>query len=351
MTNVQKVNEAYCLDSGCVRIAINDLSYVHPSLRSKILKVDEYTGDVLETSNSFSTQKINELSLGIKKGRHTGNGANVECLYIACPSKVLHSNYFDGFTLDNIGRVHDILTGSGLVNFSTDALLGASRSTDMDICQSTYANDNFDFAKYTRLLKKDTKASVDLGKGVKTFNNRNTNGIGIQWGTREFASPAYPYLKFYDKCLELSTKSASFAQAHLQGFDYQNLIRKEVTIKNAAHFKRHLSKDFTNSLYNVLSLSQDDLKRYMDAAIKTHLHKITAYQTKEKDNDLKTRDQLLYNYILRDIENLLSYSQIEDFAIMGVKPKERSRAKRHIAFLYERAMDERKEGITGELPF
>jgi hypothetical protein len=218
-------------------------------------------------------------------------------------------------------------------------------ATDIDIKKDLdFNSDHFkycdSFAEYCARLRSKAKPTTKIGQGVKMYNNEKS-GQGIQFGIRSQSTVGYPFLKIYNKSLELETKSKDFADTYLNGIDYSNMIRVEMTIKNSNHIKRILG-DSKNTLLNVLSYSQDDLRKFFKHAYKVHTSGVTA---KRKSRSKLTGNKLvMYNYIKALDEKGLSRFDIEKLSIQDSPNRmNTSRIRELFSELYSMAMSEKKD--------
>ena len=175
--------------------------------------------------------------------------------------------------------------------------------------------------------------------------NSKKLGQGVQFGIRSQSTIGYPFLKIYNKTLELETKSKDFANTYLNGIDYSNRIRAEMTIKNSNHVKRILG-DSKNTLSNVLSYSQDDLRKFFVHAWRVHISGVTA---KPKSRSKLTGNKLvMYNYIKALDENGLSRFDIEKLSIQDSPNRmHTSRIRELFSELYAMAISEKEDPQNG----
>lgn len=340
MTNVQKVNDAYCIDSFKIRIPLSDLDYYSSSLTDSKFSLINSDAEVVDEIEKTRMLKVGDKGLSLKVGKvRTSKTDNVDCLQIASPSKILGSQYFDGINSDTFSIIHDFIVGSGLVKVSKDALLNMGMVTDFDIKRDTYFPSNLDFVKYCRHLKKSAKLSSDLGKGCKVYNN-NKQGRGIQFNTRPTSTVSSPFLKLYDKLAHLSSVYYDFTDKNLSGFDINGLVRSEATVKNKKHLQTVLGNDITNNLHTIVNLGQDELKMFVDHAKRIHIDQVTAYQTKKED--MTGNDLSMYRYIVLLLSLNKSFHQIQSLQLGGREKKDKQRTKRKMNELYQRYLSEQK---------
>ena len=347
MTKIAKVTNQCSIDSFQFRIPLADVRSYDSCLTSKHLLVNEQ-GEVIEEKTANRKYRVEGQINGtgfatqIKKVRHTGR-QNIDCILFDIPSKLLGANYFDGITQDNFPIIYDTIIGSGLANFSYDALMGAGVAADIDVKRDAYKPNDMDFPKYCLTLKQQAKPTTEIGKGCKTFNGQN-EGQGIQFNTRNSATVASPFLKFYNKSMELHTKSLPFLQSNLRDKDISGLIRVESTIKNKQHFQRVL-KHSNNTLGCVLSLSSKELEQFIIHAQRIHLDKVTAYQQRKPNQDLAGKDLMLFRFLIDSLGRGVSFYEVERFLLEGLEKTPKRRTRKLIIELHDRYLSEQKEGL------
>jgi len=324
MTKIAKVGNGCTIDSMQIRVPLKDVeSYAH-SLTDTHYVVSS-TGEVIETLEANRKHRVGDagLSLQIKRLRHTGR-ENIDCLVIGAPSKILGRHYFDGITSDTFRIIYDAIKGSHLVNVSMDALFGAGIVTDFDIKQDMYLPGDINFSKYCYHLKTHSKPTTHIGRGCKVYNNAQ-HGQGIQFGTRKTATANYPFLKVYNKGLELQTKSLDFGRSHLQDVDTSRLIRTEVTCKNRQQFKAIVGAQ-VNNLTTVLSLPSNELRKFIEHAQRVHIDKITARP--ERTNTLTGMKLGVYNLMSLHLDAGGAFHKLERAYLKGREKKDRQRSKK-----------------------
>lgn len=294
------ISNDYAVDSLKYRISIEDCEKVSNELRSRTLEVDEYTGEVKAVKRK--AKKMDNLNFMVSRAKFTG-GIFKDCVYIGIPAKVLRQNYFDGITADNVKSVYSAILNTNLVNISFEAFMKSGFATDVDIKKDVVFRESslckkwHNQAAYYQDLRKVATPSTKKGRGVALYNEKDN--VGIDFGSRNSATIGYPYLKMYAKIAELmSPGTLDFTTKCLKGLDTSDLLRLmriEPTIKDKNHFQRVLGA-FEPVLYNVLNLSQDELKRLTMYACQIHINKVTPSK-KPRPNGLSPKDQVILNAI------------------------------------------------------
>lgn len=295
-----QISNDYAVDSLKYRIAVEDCEKVSNELRSRTLEVDEYTGEVKAVK--LKHRKEGSLNFKLSRAKFPGEGFK-DCVYIGIPAKVLRQNYFDGITADNVQSIHSAILNTNLVNVSFDAFMKSGFVTDVDIKKDVVFRESSLYPKwdnqaaYYRDLAKVATPSTKKGRGVTLYNQKDN--VGIDFGSRSSGTIGYPYLKMYAKIAELmSPGTLDFTTKCLKGLDTSDplrFMRIEPTIKDKNHFQRVLGA-FEPVLYNVLNLSQDELKRLTMHAWQIHVNKVTPSKQPRPDG-LSPKDQVILNAI------------------------------------------------------
>ena len=246
------------IDSGKISIPLSQCEILNEKLYDKIIsqKISLTTGEVYEenTQQGIPYQLDNKedgtyLRIWVEPQINYVNGEGISELYISVliNSKHLHEDYFKGITKETLPQLYDYIISLKLFNCNYDSFR-YSRFNDIDIC--------FDFLcnpKQFEVLKKNIKSSV---KDSSLFHSRNTkSNPGLYAPTsrspRTQATPGKPYIKFYDKQLDLEGRSNVFAKKYLSKVDYTNLFRYECNIKSRKHLKR-LGLSDVKTFYDLL---------------------------------------------------------------------------------------------------
>ena len=229
------------------------------------VETDDLGNEVVQVEN---THTINEHGAHTKyhiQKQQTRHRTTCEYFVIDFNSKILGTRYFEGVTKDNIGEVYSALKAHSVVNFELSTLLDAD-ITDTDI--------KTDFISPTmnhifKGLKKRTKASNEYGRGCRGFARKDNQGV--QWSNRRTtAYKTNPFLKIYNKGIEMEYHSTEFYNKHIAGrVDIANMGRIETTIKNAKHFRGLGFED--NKLSTLLDATTEDLQTIINKTLSQHI--------------------------------------------------------------------------------
>ena len=333
------------------KIAIDSLKVRMPMLQAEVLDagifgkryvVEAESGNIeREFDANKTSHKENGITVSFGIEKQVTDAQKVrEFLVILFNSKALKENYFDGITSDNLRKVYDYIISLNLVSFSYDAFLQAE-ATDVD-----YKLDkvNHEFEQTIKSLTIHAKPSIKMNRGINPRNEINNKGV--HFGNRNTATPSYPFLKFYNKELELLNASDTFYSKYIKNaHNITDLIRCEFTIKNKKHFRKYGIED--TSLHSILSLSQDDLRAILKQILAVHLERRTP--PIRTINEMTPNNRILYNamYVLMK-HNGMNYNLIRETLIQGFEKKERCRKREKMDFIYDTFIKGTQADTTAE---
>lgn len=319
------------IDSLKLRIPLDKVTIIDESILSEKHLVDATTGNIEKTFRQ--TRYIHKedgitTSIGIEK-QITGEQKVQDYLVLLFNSKLLHEKYFDGITSDNIETVYYRLMALKKVSFSYEDFLSGS-ATDVDYKKDIVTNDINDKIRLMHFFAKESK-KTNVGCNVFTQNGNK----GIEFGKRETATPAHPFLKVYHKGLEAMNNSKEFYRKYLVQHDIQNLVRVETTIKNRKHFKKYGIEDTT--LKSILNIAEDKLSEIFKDVISLHLNKrIIAAKT---PSDMKPSDAVHYASITSLMSLSIPYNSIRETLVGAISDSVgRSRMRKKLDDIYDNAI-------------
>ena len=232
------------IDSTRLSIPLRNVELTNSNLIDKIshLKTNTNTGDIIEELTTSGTPYIHHdnginYKFWIVNQFSYNNGNRIVEPYISmlCNSKHLKSRYFDGITLDTLSTLYDEYMSLDVFKCTLNVFKSA-RHTDTDIAID-YEMSKKQFASIKQSIMSNC---IDSTKWHTITTNSNS---GIWSPTykdaRGQATPKYPYVKFYDKEIELLNHSKEFYDAYLKDVAVDGVVRYECTIKNSSH-RRHL---------------------------------------------------------------------------------------------------------------
>jgi len=328
------------IDSLKIRIPLNQIKIIDPSLNSRWLLVNEKTGDVDENYFKENSFKVSSEGISIRyaiEKQQTASQVIQPFLIILLPAKILCNRYFEGFTAINIETVYNTLIGHKVVKFSLKSFLNAE-CTDVDFKKDVL----IDLDTYTSAIKKITdlaRSSKKKGEGYKLRNTSDNKGIEFS-DRRTTAYKSNPFIKIYHKEVELINNSELFARKYLQEIDIKNVVRVECTVKNKAHF-RYLGIDDTK-LYSLLKLSVERKEMILNSTLSKHLEpRVNEIINKA---EIKPSDRILYNFIISLMESGFSFQTVRDvIAISGIDCKvTRHRKRKELNYIYDSYIESTK---------
>lgn len=237
------------------------------------------------------------------------NKEGLELIRLTLTTKMLRERYFQGINHDNLQIIIDYVNSFNIIKFDIKTALN-SQCNDIDICinyrlQFNSYQESMYFLRKKVIPSKSHKVSIYPRK--KTYDK--DENFGLMFGDRDSGTVSTPFVKFYNKTNELLTNSTDFYNTYLfpqakYGIDFNNIIRKEITIKNSA-FKRSLHKKkllpFGNTLKtlkDVLDLTTHELTKICNVQLKYYFSKREIHIS----DDLSPIEKALSYYQARLIE-------------------------------------------------
>ena len=233
------------VDSGKISIQLSKCEIIHEMLNDMM----NVTYTSISTGEVYDEEKISGKPFTLenkKDGTYARvwvepqmnyvNGKAVSEMFVSIliNSKHLHKNYFKGITKNTLFDLYTYIMSLNLFKCSYNDFQ-YSRFNDVDICFDFIATKvNFE------VLKRNIKLSVKDEKKWHTKTSKSNTGLYATSARapRTHANPSNPYIKIYDKELDLEVRSKNFADTYLKEIDYRDLIRYECTIKSRKHLKR-----------------------------------------------------------------------------------------------------------------
>lgn len=319
----------WSIDSTKLWLPLSDVEILDDSIQYLYQNICVDTGEVekeykknslaIESDGIKTRYLIQELPYNLGDGRYEKR----QYFVILFNSKLLRELYFDGIDAGNIRNVYESLIAQGVALFSYETFLDGILSdtdfkTDVLIGKDGYKS----ISHYFRFNSKEGKR---LGVGFKEY--RSKDNTGIQFGTRDHATPGRPYFKLYGKGIEMQL--GKFFQLHFPGFHYPDLFRLEFTLKNKSFYRTYNLG--SNKLRDVLKWSQSDLKQLSKTIIMKHLYG-TIRSEVESDDSMKPLDRLFLMFLKDQINAGYSIGRVlmliqNEFS--DDSPKERNARKRY----------------------
>jgi len=227
-------------------------------------------------------------------------------------AKLAGIDYFSGITKDTIKLAFEIVKNKLNSDCDFDDFFFYARIADLDICKDEPFYDRDEIEKYLKNLKELVKQepSLNIGQGIKLYNGKKTQMLQVN--RRENSSLKKPFLKFYNKKLEMERQHPEFMAKFL---DYKKLtdnpiMRTEFTIRDTKMFRAFGMSD---RLKEIMRYTDDDwMVVYADFYCKV----FRELENKEKDNEELSGKDLLIFQLLKKIHTNYKSSYHKDTADM-----------------------------------
>jgi len=340
MTNVIKLSES-STDSFKLRLQVSKLLGYDNSLNDHYVTVNQTSGEVSETFKKLSKRyDLKHYSYYVSYNPNTRVSLNdyVDTITILINSKQLKERYFEGVTRKNINIIYKEIIKLGIIDCDFATFLNGM-PTDIDIKKDF----RLELDEYKEVIKACTimtKESSNRDKGFRVFKAKDN--YGIEWSIRTTSKYlTNPFLKIYSKDLELMTPkdkggANDFYNEYLQGFNISNLKRIETTVKNKKHFESLNLGVKTNSLADLLNLSQKSMNKILSVSVNAHLSSRIKARTFTDKTNMTPQKRLLLNSILGYTTELnWSIPKVESLLLNGIENKQsKYRTKKLINELY-----------------
>ena len=265
-----KIKELFAIDSLKLRIPFNLIKILDSDIldeKSKIF-LNKTSGEIIsdEEVKALSTQiKFNNyhIKVALVVQYDFQLKTNFEYLEIALHSKILEGNYFEGITEFNIELIYKKLMDAKVFYCDYETFT-TSRINDIDIKYDFYS-DKDTFKELCSDLKARAKQSNQLGKGIASYNNDN-----LTFNRRESSTLHSPFVKFYDKQIEVREKNKAFFDSYIPFELIKDKKRIESTIKKSSDIKKFFNLDVSN-FNSILYIPQHELKRYVSYSIQQNI--------------------------------------------------------------------------------
>lgn len=193
-----------------------------------------------------------------------------ECLVVSVSSKLLKGEYFTGINISNIFAIYDHLMSCRIAEFTFPAFL-QSQVVDVDVCRDVLCSTSLDdIADYVKKYSK----YPDLIQVYRKSTNK-----GIQFSRRTEGTVRIPYMKLYNKRVQMEhestdsgfRKNREFAEYYLGGISAINkdLIRYELNLRNKDHLSNY---ELPNHLGELLKVRQEQFQEIQADYWKRWMH-------------------------------------------------------------------------------
>lgn len=311
-------NPGFAIDSLKIRIPIDRVKILNPSLHGNWIAYNTDTGEIdpdvfrnqaftVRTEPNPDDPEGEPIRTGIttryaiEKPRGRMKDSH-EFVTIGLNSKMLKARYAEGIHHGTIEDLHHAIVDQGQIHVSLPDLLDG-HCTDVDFKKDAKVYRPVADQLFTTLEKR-TNVSRSMNRGCRTFRQKTNHGI--QWNDRKTDSiKEAPFVKIYSKTLDLRHNSTEFTNHHLRGIDYSDVYRVEFTLKNRKAFSHHGIPD--GRLSTLMHLDQMKLESIRSAVV---LANVESPRKGIKVEGMKSRNQERLSVIATLLDHGLNESEI-----------------------------------------
>ena len=249
----------YCIDSFKLLIDQKHFTLINIPDTFTLISSD---GDIIDEFKKNSIPvKYNDTTIYIGKFRKILKQQNIDKVVLLFSSKIDTQGYFNGITREKTAKVLGYLKEIGRIDYNdVNSIINNMTYKDCDIkTDFEYKGTREELNEQHKALKQFFNGSED---NIKTFDNKKGDGVGLQANFRKNSSYTKPFIKFYEKSIEIQSKHSDFLS--LFSTDLYNEVvfcssvyRYEYTIKDKDYCKKF---NITNKLSDLFDLSQEKLR-------------------------------------------------------------------------------------------
>jgi hypothetical protein len=308
------------IDSLTLFVELEKIKVIDYKLITPFQVYYEDTAEIIEDLNPPKPIYIDSNGIRFRFSKvvwtHPKTNETKEMVCITITAKMLRERYFEGINKDNIKDICEYINSHNIISIDLETLLNANVN-DVDICM----NYRLEFKAYQSALKMlydmvkpSKKHAVELYP--RNENQRINENIGLSYSRRETAKIGTPFIKFYNKAYELVNNSVDFYNLYIfpqlrYGLTLKNLIRKEITIRNAQHkaslLKKRLvtSTDKLQTLNDFLQLKQKELDLIINVQLKTYYEKKQFSVSSELTSIEKVLSYYMFELVERGMDKVM----------------------------------------------
>ena len=308
------------IDSLTLFVELEKIKVIDYKLITPFQVYYEDTAEIIEDLNPPKPIYIDSNGIRFRFSKvvwtHPKTNETKEMVCITITAKMLRERYFEGINKDNIKDICEYINSHNIISIDLETLLNANVN-DVDICM----NYRLEFKAYQSALKMlydmvkpSKKHAVELYP--RNENQRINENIGLSYSRRETAKIGTPFIKFYNKAYELVNNSVEFYNLYIfpqlrYGLTLKNLIRKEITIRNAQHkaslLKKRLvtSTDKLQTLNDFLQLKQKELDLIINVQLKTYYEKKQFSVSSELTSIEKVLSYYMFELVERGMDKVM----------------------------------------------
>jgi len=251
---IEKIeNSIITIDSLDIKIPLESVKVLNPNLLNNWVLFNLGTGELCKTEKKpFDIYEGYGYKIKFDYAAHkyknpsTGVVAPKPYLIIKLTSKILERSYFEGLTKENSRKIYNWIMRTKFVEFPYSILL-SSECIDVDWkcdCVIEREQDFFsELKEVSRPSKLFSKGYTDFRLEYKEDGKKKNIITGIQFGDRKTNKKSSPFIKVYNKQIELHTKSKDFYSKFLSCEPLVLPYRIELTVKNKMQLNQVGLKD------------------------------------------------------------------------------------------------------------
>jgi hypothetical protein len=244
------------IDSFSMRIPVQDVVVISNKLQKELMHVWKDTGEI---EKQFLVNDLTETRQGVKltcKLTHlqsTGFGVPESFFTLGVHSKLLGADYLNGMCADDMQRIYDAVMGFEIVQVPYDVFC-AARVTDVDVKQDFAAPRDMVKERMRYMDESFKKSKTKKSGSVEHYDARSKVYTGHSFNDRKMTTYLkHPYMKVYDKTLDMLINHNDFLKIHTKGHMPVNRWRQEFTLKG----KKHMAMfEIDSTVQGILSADQ-----------------------------------------------------------------------------------------------
>jgi hypothetical protein len=244
------------IDSFSMRIPVQDVTVISNKLQQELVHVWKGTGEIekeIVVNDLTETRHGVKLTCKLTHLQSTGFGMPEAFFTLGVHSKLLGADYLSGMCADDMQRLYDAVMSFEIVDVPYDVFC-AARVTDVDVKQDfTAPRDMVKERMY--YMEESFKKSKAKKAGVTAhYDARSKVYTGHSFNDRKMtAYLKHPYMKVYDKTLDMLKNHNDFLKIHTGGHMPEKLWRQEFTLKG----KKHMGMfEIDSTVHGILSADQ-----------------------------------------------------------------------------------------------
>jgi len=299
----------YCIDSA--KYYVDTELFTQINIPSNFILIDSDTGEQLNNFKRSSLEipyKNHKIYIATVKKQLKQTCINKILIYYS--SKIAGNQYFNGNTKELYIEVLEYIKSLGYLSFElAENIFNGTyvKDLDMKMDMKLRIKDKNEITEYNKQLKDRFNGNAS---DIAVFNN-NARGFGLMANNRATATITKPFLKFYDKSLELITKNADFTNTLSEyirnEIDFNFIYRYEFTMKNKSFFTKF---GLTNKLSELLLVSNEKWieigKYFLNANFQVIIKK------PRDTSKLRPMEKVLCTYFMQDINNGMNITEIKN---------------------------------------